>query len=311
MSNLAEGQNAQFIEVEQNRAILCVEELSAFYDDVPVLRDINLQLKPDQVIAIIGPSGCGKSALLACLNRTFELRQNAHVQGLVCLNGQNIYTDSIDPTNIRGCSIGMILQKPIVVPFRSIRDEILFGVQVHQKLNIQEAEEFATKTQGNKSTRHTLLELASHTLLGRRRRIHALEDQLVESSLRQVGMWEELKPKLNVSTAILTPGQQQRLSIASIVALRPHVLLMDEPCSALDPKATAEVESMMTTIKKELPIIIVTHNLGQAKRASDRVIYLNVDERSCGQIIEEGPTAEIFTRPRHPLTEKYITLVPV
>jgi phosphate transport system ATP-binding protein len=241
------------------------KDLTATYGKVQAIKDVNLKFPENRVTAIMGPSGCGKSTLIRCLNRIHELTPRAKVQGKVILDGVDIYSPNVDPVAIRR-RIGMVFQKPNPFPTMSIFDNTVAGL----KLN---------GVRDNK-------------------KLHAL----AEKSLRMAFLWDEVKDDLKKAGTNLSGGQQQRLCIARTLAVEPEVILMDEPCSALDPIATAKIEESIATLKKEFTIVIVTHNMQQAARISDYTAFMYL-----GQLIEFGETTKVFENPRSELTEKYIT----
>ena len=244
-----------------------LDELSCYYGAFRAVRDISLAIPQHQITAIIGPSGCGKSTLLRSLNRMNDLVDTAHITGQVRYHGVDLYADGIDPVEVRR-RIGMVFQKPNPFP-KSIYDNVAFGPRV-------------AGFQGDM-------------------------DELVESSLRRAAIWDEVKDKLRSPGTALSGGQQQRLCIARAIAVEPDVILMDEPCSALDPIATLRIEELMRELKEKYTIVIVTHNMQQAARASDLTAFLTMGDDRAGYLVEMGPTDEIFTRPQHQLTEDYIT----
>jgi phosphate transport system ATP-binding protein len=248
-----------------------VESLTAWYGAHVAVQDISLEIKPRAVTALIGPSGCGKSTFIRCLNRMHEVTPGApKVSGRVLLDGQNIYGPGVDPVQVRRY-VGMVFQKPNPFPSMSIYDNVVAGLKL---------------TSAPKKS--------------------AL-DETVERCLRQAALWDEVKDKLKESGISLSGGQQQRLCIARCLAMRPHVLLMDEPCSALDPIATYKIEELMTELKREFTIAIVTHNMQQASRVADYTAFLLAGEERTGRLVEYGPTAELFTTPKDERTEAYIT----
>jgi phosphate transport system ATP-binding protein len=251
--------------------VLRVENLSAFYDRRRALRDVTLDFQPNIITAIIGPSGSGKSTLLRCMNRMHEVVPRGHVEGLVLYRGIDIYDPRVDPAAVRR-SIGMVFQQPNPFPTKSIAE------------NVVAAARFNGLVKGR-----------------------GPERELVERCLVQAALWDEVKDKLDHSGTSLSGGQQQRLCIARALALAPDVLLMDEPCSALDPVATLQVEQLMMNLRASYTIVIVTHNMQQASRVSDRTAFLNMGEDRAGYLVEEGPTSEVFTQPRVQLTEDYIS----
>jgi len=242
-----------------------VEKLNAYFGQKRVLNNIDIKIRDKAVTAIIGPSGCGKTTFLRCLNRMHEIIPGARVYGKVLFNGENIYDDKIDPVKIRR-KIGMVFQKPNPFPMMSIYDNVAVGL----KLN------------GIKDRRKL--------------------DSEVERALKMANLWDEVKNDLRKSGASLSGGQQQRLCIARALALNPEAILMDEPCSALDPIATEKIETLIRSLSEEIAVIIVTHNMQQAARVSDFTAFLYL-----GELIEYGPTKEIFENPKNILTERYIT----
>ncbi len=245
---------------------LFVKNLNAYFNKHHALHDVSLNFPDRKVAAIIGPSGCGKSTLVRCLNRMHEVVPGATANGEVLLDGDNIYGDDIDPVQIRR-RIGMVFQKPTPFPTMSIEDNVAAGLTLN----------------GTRVSR-------------------AERDQLVERSLRQAALWEEVKDRLRRPGASLSGGQQQRLCVARALAVRPEVLLMDEPCSALDPISTARIEELLLELKAEYTIVIVTHNMQQAARCSDMTAFMYT-----GNLIEYGETKQIFTNPSRRETEDYIT----
>jgi phosphate transport system ATP-binding protein len=239
--------------------------LNASFGKVQVLKGINLNFPENRVTAIMGPSGCGKTTLIRCLNRIHELTPNAKVEGEVILDGVNIYSPQVDPVAIRR-RIGMVFQKANPFPTMSIYDNAVAGLRLAGVRN-----------------KETL-------------------DSVAERSLRMAFLWDEVKDDLKKSGVNLSGGQQQRLCIARTLAVEPEVILMDEPCSALDPIATAKIEESIVALKKEFTIIIVTHNMQQAARVSDFTAFMYL-----GQLIEFDTTSEVFENPKSELTEKYIT----
>jgi len=256
---------------KQAGGVLRVENLSAFYDRRRAVREVTLDFRPNLITAIIGPSGSGKSTLLRCMNRMHEVVPRGRVEGLVEYRGIDIYDPRVDPAAVRR-SIGMVFQQPNPFPTKSIAE------------NVVAAARFNGLVKGR-----------------------GPERELVERCLVQAALWDEVKDKLDDSGTSLSGGQQQRLCIARALALAPDVLLMDEPCSALDPVATSQVEQLMTDLRASYTIVIVTHNMQQASRISDRTAFLNMGEDRAGYLVEEGPTPEIFTQPRLQLTEDYIS----
>jgi len=244
---------------------LQVEALSAYYGNTLAVNKISLSIKTNRVTAIIGPSGCGKSTFIRCLNRMHEVTPGARVEGKVLLDDQDLYGPGIDPVDVRR-RVGMVFQKPNVFPSMSIHDNVAAGYKLNGV---------------------------------RDRRLIA---EKVEKSLKNAALWEEVKDDLQKPGTSLSGGQQQRLCIARALAVDPEVLLMDEPCSALDPIATAKIEELIHELKDTVTIIIVTHNMQQAARASDYTAFFYV-----GELIEFGETGILFTTPRVRQTEDYIT----
>jgi len=251
-------------------ATLTVRGLRAFYGPTLALSDVNLDFEPNKITALIGPSGCGKSTLIRCLNRMHEVVRGAHAEGEVVLNGDNIYAPGADPVRIRR-RIGMVFQKPNPFPTMSIYDNVIAGL----KLNA---------VQG-----------------------HLNYEMIVENSLRQAALWDEVKDKLSASGASLSGGQQQRLCIARAIAVEPEVMLLDEPCSALDPIATLKIEELLQQLVNQYTIIMVTHNMQQASRCSDKTAFMMADEKRIGHVVEYDQTSDIFTRPKDRRTEDYIS----
>jgi phosphate transport system ATP-binding protein len=240
---------------------------SAWYDSFRAVKDIDLDIGERRVTAIIGPSGTGKSTLLRAFNRMNDLIEGAHVTGTVKYRGVDLYAPQVDPVEVRR-RIGMVFQKPNPFP-KSIYDNVAFGPRV-------------AGMKGNL-------------------------DDLVEESLRRAALWGEVNDKLKSLATSLSGGQQQRLCIARAIAVQPDVILMDEPCSALDPVATLRIEELMMDLKKNYTIVIVTHNMQQAARASDETIFLTMGDDRAGYLVEKGPTPQIFTNPHNRLTEDYVS----
>ena len=238
--------------------------LNAFYGDNHAVRDINIDYRPNSVTAMIGPSGCGKSTVLRCLNRMHEEIPGAYATGDVRLDGLDIYAPEVDVVSVRR-SIGMVFQKPNPFPTMSIGDNVAAGLKL------------AGVKGGNR-------------------------DEIIESSLRSAGLWDEVKDRLGQPGLGLSGGQQQRLCIARTIATRPEVILMDEPCSALDPIATLKVEELIHELKRDFTIIIVTHNMQQAVRVADRTAFFLL-----GELVEVAPTDDIFNRPADERTSDYVS----
>jgi phosphate transport system ATP-binding protein len=244
-----------------------LRDLSCYYGDFRAVRDVSLSVPHNKITALIGPSGCGKSTLLRSFNRMNDLVDSARIEGQVLYHGVDLYADGIDPVEVRR-RIGMVFQKPNPFP-KSIYDNVAFGPRV-------------AGYRGNM-------------------------DDLVERSLRRAALWDEVKDKLKHPGTALSGGQQQRLCIARAIAVEPDVILMDEPCSALDPIATLRIEELMHELKENYTIVIVTHNMQQAARASDYTAFLTMAEDRAGYLVEMAPTGQLFTMPENRLTEDYIT----
>jgi phosphate transport system ATP-binding protein len=246
------------------RAKVAVKGLSAGFGDRAAIRDISMEVELNAVTAIIGPSGCGKSTLLRCMNRMHELGSSAWVSGAVALDGEDLYASAVDPVEVRR-RIGMVFQRPNPFPTLSVFDNVAAGLK----------------------------------LSGVRR---PDMDGLVEGSLRQAALWDEVKDRLHRSALALSGGQQQRLCIARALAVAPQVLLMDEPASALDPIATARIEELIHELKGRLTVVVVTHNMQQAARISSHTAFLYM-----GELVEYDRTEAIFTNPKERRTEDYVT----
>ncbi len=238
-----------------------------YYGNFRAVKDVSLQVIPRKITAIIGPSGCGKSTVIRTFNRMNDMIPGTRVTGEILFHGKNIYAPDIDPVEIRRM-IGMVFQKPNPFP-KSIYENIAWGARVNGY-------------RGNM-------------------------DELVWESLKQAALWDEVKDDLKKSALALSGGQQQRLCIARALAVRPEIILMDEPCSALDPIATLKIEDLMRELSENYTIIIVTHNMQQAARASDYTAFFTMDTDRAGMLVEYGETSQIFTRPRDQRTEDYIT----
>ena len=244
------------------------EHMNAYYGKFRAVKDVTLSFRDRQITALIGPSGCGKTTLLRALNRMNDLVPSARVEGEVRFHGQNIYAESVDPVELRR-RVGMVFQKPNPFP-KTIYQNVAWGARIN----------------GWKKDDM---------------------DTLVEQSLRQAVLWDEVKDKLDESGYSLSGGQQQRLCIARAIAVKPEIILMDEPTSALDPVATLRIEELIQELKVSYTIIIVTHNMQQAARASDHTVFLNMDSDRAGYVVEAGTTGALFTRPAKHETEDYIT----
>ena len=240
-------------------------KVNVYYGDNHALKDINLDINPNEVTALIGPSGCGKSTFLRSLNRMNDTIDICRVEGTITLDGEDINDKSIDVVQLRA-RVGMVFQKPNPFP-KSIYDNIAYGPRIH----------------GIANNRHDL-------------------DEIVHSSLKKAGLWDEVHDRLDASGTSLSGGQQQRLCIARTIAIEPEVILMDEPCSALDPIATAVIEELIDELKNRYAIVIVTHSMQQAARVSQKTAFFHL-----GKLMEHGDTATIFTNPTHDKTKDYIT----
>jgi phosphate transport system ATP-binding protein len=249
----------------QNTLKITARGVQVHYGDKQALKDVDVDILDKTVTAFIGPSGCGKSTFLRCLNRMNDTVASARVQGEILLDGENIYDKRVDPVQLRA-KVGMVFQKPNPFP-KSIYDNVAYGPKIHG-LTRNKAE----------------------------------LDQVVENSLRKAALWNEVKDRLNEAGTGLSGGQQQRLCIARAIATSPEVLLMDEPCSALDPIATAQVEELIDELRASFSVVIVTHSMQQAARVSQKTAFFHL-----GSLVEYGDTSTIFTNPSDPRTESYIT----
>ena len=248
-----------------------ISSLSAWYGNRLAIEDISLLVEPNQITALIGPSGSGKSTVIRCLNRLHELIPGARVDGKVILDGENVYGRDVDPVAVRR-EVGMVFQRPNPFPTMSIRENVAAGYRLN----------------GRKPKREV--------------------DEIVERALTDTGLFEEVKDRLDAPATGLSGGQQQRLCIARAVAISPEILLMDEPCSALDPVATLRIEDLMLELRERYTIVLVTHNMQQAARVADRTAFLLAElAGDPGRLIEVGPTKKIFTQPDDKRTEGYIT----
>jgi phosphate transport system ATP-binding protein len=246
---------------------VATRDLNFYYGDFLALKGINLEVPRNRVTSLIGPSGCGKSTLIRVFNRMYDLVPGARVEGQVLIDGEDVTGKHVDAVGLRQ-RVGMVFQKPNPFPM-SIYDNVAYGPRI----------------------------------LGWRKNL----DELVEKSLRQAALWDEVKDRLHRSGLALSGGQQQRLVIARVLAVEPEVILMDEPASALDPIATLKIEDLTHELKKTYTILIVTHNMQQAARASDYAAFMMMSPERYGELVEFGPTVEIFNRPKSKLTEDYIT----
>jgi phosphate transport system ATP-binding protein len=260
--------------VTDGASVFALSEVGVFYGDFKAVRDVNLTIAKNEITAFIGPSGCGKTTVLRSLNRMNDLIPGARVEGSVRYRGIDLYAEGVSATQVRH-HIGMVFQKPNPFP-KSIYDNVAFGPRVH----------------GVKKKNDL--------------------DAIVEKSLRGAALWDEVKDRLNTSALGMSGGQQQRLCIARTIAVEPDVVLMDEPCSALDPIATARVEDLMQEMKSQFTIVIVTHNMQQAARVSDRTAFFTAEvnpngDRRTGVLVEYAPTQTIFSNPGDQRTENYVT----
>lgn len=244
--------------------ILAIEEFCAYFGELGVLKDINLSIVEKQATAIMGPSGCGKTTLIRCINRMHELVPNSRVSGKILLNGRNLF--GMNPIIVRR-QIGMVFQRPNPFPTMSIYDNVIAGYLLN----------------GIKVSKRE-------------------KDTIVEESLQKAALWEEVKDNLHRKGTFLSGGQQQRLCIARALAMNPEVLLLDEPTSALDPKATVHIEELIAELKKQVTILMVTHNIAQAARISDFTAFIYL-----GELVEYGTTEKMFTVPKDKRTEEYLT----
>ncbi len=247
-------------------------DLSIYYGDFLAVADVSTVIEARSITALIGPSGCGKSTFLRSLNRMHEVIPGAYVQGEVLLNGQNLYAPEVDPVSVRR-RVGMVFQRPNPFPTMSIYDNVIAGLKLNSR--------------GLKKSDY---------------------DRIVEESLQGANLWDEVKDRLDKPGSSLSGGQQQRLCIARAIAVRPDVLLMDEPCSALDPISTLAIEELMLELKDNYTIVIVTHNMQQAARVSDRTGFFNIEGTGMpGRLIEIGETTQIFSNPVKQATQDYVT----
>ncbi len=251
--------------VDATKVKIAAKDVQVYYGTTHALKDVSIDILDKTVTAFIGPSGCGKSTFLRCLNRMNDTVASARVEGRILLEGEDIYAPSVDPVQLRA-RVGMVFQKPNPFP-KSIYDNVAYGPKIHG-LTRNKAE----------------------------------LDEVVESSLRKAALWNEVKDRLDAPGTGLSGGQQQRLCIARAVATSPEVLLMDEPCSALDPIATAQVEELIDELRSNFSVVIVTHSMQQAARVSQKTAFFHL-----GNLVEFGETTQIFTKPSDPRTESYIT----
>jgi phosphate transport system ATP-binding protein len=252
---------------EPGKSCIITRNLTAFFGETPAIKDVSVAIPQQAVTAIIGPSGCGKSTLLRCLNRMHETVPTARVEGDVEILGSSIYGEGTNATAVRR-HVGMVFQRPTPFPTMSIRTNVAAGLRVDSK----------------------------------HRRADKDEDEIVEEALHRAGLWDEVKDRLDESAMAISGGQQQRLCIARALATRPRVLLLDEPTASLDPLSSQKVEELVYQLRETMTVVIVTHNMQQAARVSDRTVFL-----LAGELIEFAATNELFTAPRDPRTEAYIT----
>jgi phosphate transport system ATP-binding protein len=267
-AHLLDGaRKTEYHQIADSDTVVEAKSLNLWYGATRALTDVTMGFSRKKITALIGPSGCGKSTLLRSINRMNDLIKGVRIQGQVFLDGADIYGKGVDPVEVRR-RVGMVFQKPNPFP-RSIRENILYGAKIN----------------GYKGN----------------------QNDLVEWSLRKAALWDEVKDNLNKSGLALSGGQQQRLCIARAIALQPDVLLMDEPASALDPISTLKIEDLMQELVEDYTIIIVTHNMQQAARVSNYTGFMLSDEKIKGQLVEFGPSSEIFSNPKDKRTEDYIT----
>jgi phosphate transport system ATP-binding protein len=251
----------------EREPVLRLDAVSCWYGTFRAVREVSIYIKAREVTALIGPSGCGKTTLLRTMNRMNDLIPGYRTDGHINFEGEDLYGQGVDPVAVRR-RIGMVFQKPNPFP-KSIYDNVAFGPRIN----------------GYKGNM----------------------DDLVEQSLRRAALWDDVKDKLKQSGMALSGGQQQRLCIARTIAVEPEVILMDEPCSALDPRSTLQIEELMAELKRDYTIVIVTHNMQQAARASDKTVFLTMGDDRAGYVVEVDDTVKIFTNPREQLTEDYIS----
>jgi len=247
--------------------VIELQDVSCWYGSFRAVRNVDICIARQRITALIGPSGCGKSTLIRTMNRMNDLVPSYRNEGRITFDGQDLFARGVDPVAVRR-RVGMVFQKPNPFP-KSVYDNVAFGPRIN----------------GYKGNM----------------------DELVERSLRRAALWDDVKDKLKQSGMALSGGQQQRLCIARTIAVQPEVILMDEPCSALDPRSTLQIEELMAELKRDYTIVIVTHNMQQAARASDTTIFMTMGEDRAGYVVEEGNTIQIFTNPKHRLTEDYVS----
>jgi phosphate transport system ATP-binding protein len=256
------------LEAEQAREyVVELKDVSCYYGSFRAVRNVDIKVAKNAITALIGPSGCGKSTLLRTINRMNDLVPSYRSEGKILLDGQDLSAKGVDPVAVRR-RVGMVFQKPNPFP-KTVWENVAFGPKINgYKGNLNE---------------------------------------LVEQSLRRAALWDDVKDKLKQSGMALSGGQQQRLCIARTIAVNPEVILMDEPCSALDPRSTLQIEELMAELKKEYTIVIVTHNMQQAARASDTTVFMTMGDDRAGYVVEQGETVGIFTNPKNQLTEDYVS----
>ena len=252
---------------ERPAPVIELHDGSFYYSAFRAVKDITFDVPAQRITALIGPSGCGKSTLLRAINRMNDLIPGTRLTGTMLYHGQDLYDRAVDPVEVRR-RIGIVFQKPNPFP-KSIYDNVAFGPRING-------------FKGNL-------------------------DELVESALKRAALWNEVKDKLKQSGLALSGGQQQRLCIARTIATSPDVILMDEPCSALDPRSTLQIEELMAELREQYTIVIVTHNMQQAARASDYTVFLNMADDRAGYVVEQGETVGIFTNPKNQMTEDYVS----
>jgi phosphate transport system ATP-binding protein len=247
--------------------VIELRDVSLYYGDFRAVRNVDLTFGRQRITSLIGPSGCGKTTLLRTMNRMNDLVPGFRTEGTVTIDGQDLFAKDVDPVAVRR-RVGMVFQKPNPFP-KSVWENVAFGPKIN----------------GFKGDL----------------------DELVEQSLRRAALWDDVKDKLKQSGMALSGGQQQRLCIARTIAVEPEVILMDEPCSALDPRSTLQIEELMAELKRDFTIVIVTHNMQQAARASDTTVFMTMGDDRAGYVVEQGDTVGIFTNPQHRLTEDYVS----
>jgi len=251
----------------EREPVIELQDVSCFYGSFRAVRNVDISIARQRITALIGPSGCGKSTLIRTMNRMNDLVPSYRTEGRILFDGQDLFARGVDPVAVRR-RVGMVFQKPNPFP-KSVYENVAFGPRIN----------------GYKGNM----------------------DELVERSLRRAALWDDVKDKLKQSGMALSGGQQQRLCIARTIAVEPEVILMDEPCSALDPRSTLQIEELMAELKRDYTIVIVTHNMQQAARASDTTIFMTMGDDRAGYVVERGQTIQIFTNPKHRLTEDYVS----